>query len=194
MCFVKRTFHFLAFLLGGLVILAASPAIAMPAAPIASGTSPAVNEASNLLQQIHADAYHISNDVNQLKMYGLVPSQVTFSLDGDLVERIISRVNRMDRMLHRLRTAQSEVFPWQREAITRITPAVIELTNYTQDCLNSFDKNRDHLFDSHFEEYVTHMRMTDSRIQNSIQDLDEYASAKHQLHTLKKDLKLRANS
>jgi hypothetical protein len=38
------------------------------------------------------------------------------------------------------------------------------------------------------------MRMTDSRIKNSIQDFDEYASAKHEMRKMRKDLRLRSNS
>lgn len=104
------------------------------------------NDASNLLQQIRADALGVKNDADELRAFTRTPFLIDWISDGGQLTNIRGRVNDMDKLLVQLRENQSEALPWQQQAIDRIAPTVVNLTDTTEAAIVSFNQYQNEVF------------------------------------------------
>jgi hypothetical protein len=167
--------------------LCVAPA-ALPAAPRASqpgtgtlkpGKEAFASNASSLLQQVQNDALRVRNNADQLEARLREPFLNDWESDGSLLERMRTRVNAMDKLLLQLRTNRSEALPWQQQAIDRIAPSVVNLSDTTQDAILSLNNNQGHIYASNLGGLADHMYEEAKLIEQAIGNFEKSANAGH---------------
>lgn len=151
-------------------------------------------QASMLLQQVQRDAWAVREETDELGTYARDtehPSEeLGYQSEAELLTRIRGRVNAMDGALRQLRTHQDQLLTWQRQAVHRVAPDVLDLTINTQAAIVSLNKNREHLFTAPLGVYSENMYTLSKHINQSVEDFDQYASARHELQHLRQALHL----
>lgn len=140
------------FLYKGILVaatLCVAPA-AFPASPngnpprvrsVASGNGTYASDASNLLQQVQADALRAEYYADELRTITREPFVTEWHEHCSELRRIRTHVNDMDKLLSQLRANESEALPWQQKAIEGIAPAAVNLTDTTQTAIVSLNGN-----------------------------------------------------
>lgn len=181
------------FLYKGVLVaatLCVAPA-ALPAAPRASqpgartagsGQAAFANEASNLLQQIQADALRVGVRADGLQALTREPFLADWREDGGQLTSIRARVNDMDRLLSQLRAKQSQALPWQQQAIDRIAPSLVNLTDTTEDAIVSLNKNQGDIQFSDLEGLAGDMYNQARLIGQAIGNFEKNANARQGAH------------
>ena len=90
----------------------------------------------------------------------------------------------MDRDLRKLERIKGGVAPWQRDAINRVAPSVVELTDYTRSAIHYLNRHQDYLYEPSYRNDANYMYTKANRIVNSVDQFDEYASARREVHHL----------
>ena len=151
-------------------------------------------EAGTLLQrmQIHADKARDLAD--HLRAYDR--SDVDWHADSILLEQMRSQVNIMDEELCRLRTIERVALPWQRKAIDRVEPAVLELSDVTEAAIEYLNSNQENLWNPDYIADANYMYKDANRIVNIVGSFNEYAKAMNEIRELRPGLGLarRSNS
>jgi len=125
----------------------ASPNGSVPRTPsVMSGDENFTKNASNMLERIQEDAVMVKDGADQLEAFTRTPFLIDWQSDGGELSSIRARVNDMDKELSQLRSDQSEALPWQRQAIDRIAPTVMNLTNTAQAAIVSLNQYQDNVF------------------------------------------------
>lgn len=175
--------------------LPASSSASQPGARTAESSKGAFPiNASNLLQQVQSDALSVRNNADQLEARLRAPFENDWESDGDLLERVRDRVNEMDKLLYQLRENQAEASPWQREAIERIAPSVVNLTGTAEAAIVSLSDNQGHPYFSNLAGLAGDIYDRASQIARTAGDFEQYANARHEAHQLKQTLGLKGNS
>jgi len=173
--------------------------VALPASPRASRagvgtagstTGVVANSAFDLLQRIQTEALQVKDDASQLQVYTREAFQIDWQSDGYVLERASERVNEMDNLLSQLRTNQSGALPWQRRAIERIAPSVVNLTDTTQDAIVTLNNSHGRIQFSNLEGLANHMYSEARRISQTIADFEKYADARYEAQQLQQTLGL----
>jgi hypothetical protein len=174
--------------------LPASPRAGQPGPDTAgSGKGAFPVNASNLLQQVQIDAVSVRNNADQLQARLRDSFGNDWEFDSDLLERMRARVNLMDKLLSQLRARQSEALPWQQQAIERIAPSVVNLSDTTQDAIASLDDNKGHIYSSDLGVLTDHMYNEARLIDQVIGDFKKYADASKEAQQLGQTLDLKNN-
>jgi hypothetical protein len=149
---------------------------------IASVNGPFRNEATNLLQQIQADARGVKNDADRLQALTRQPFVADWHSDAGQLSSIRARVNDMDKLLSQLRANQSEALSWQQEAVDAIEPTLAELTNTTQTAIASLNGNMEQaqIYYSNMFGLAGDMYRQAKRIDKTIGDFKKTANATHE--------------
>jgi len=190
----KSVFCFVAFLAGS-VLLSAASRPAPDGRPVSKSQSHGFQkEASNLLQQIKADAVTVSILADELHSYSYPPSEINFVSQGSLLNDARDQVNQMDQMLTRLRTIRRVTMPWEQKAIDRVTPAIIELTNATQSAVDFLNGHQDFPFSSSYLADSANMYKDASRVARSVGRFEKYAAAVRQVQELRPQLGMAARA
>jgi hypothetical protein len=187
------------------VLLAATLCVApaaLPASPRAGQPGPdtvgsakgafPIN-ASNLLQQVQIDALSVRNNADQLQARLRDSFGNDWEFDSDVLERVRARVNLMDKLLSQLRAKQSEALPWQQQAIERIAPSVVNLSDTTQDAIASLNNNKGHIYSSDLGVLADHMYNEARLIDQAIGNFKKYADVSKEAQQLGQTLDLKNN-
>ncbi|MGD0126849.1 MAG: hypothetical protein ABSF46_15920 [Terriglobia bacterium] len=165
------------------VALAALPAFATANQPgagtLKAGKGAFASDASSLLQQVRNDAHRVRNDADQLEARLREPLLNDWESDGSLLERMRARVNAMDKLLLQLRMNHSKALPWQQQAIERIGPSVVNLTDTTEDAMATLKNNQEHIYASNLGGLADHMYEEAKVIDQAIGDLEKSTNAGH---------------
>jgi hypothetical protein len=170
--------------------LCVAPA-ALPAFPSAGhpGTKPSDGafpiSASNLLQQVQNDAISVRNNADQLQALTDESFETGWGIDGDLLIRMRARVNEMDKLLTQLRANKAEALPWQQEAIERIAPSVVNLTDTTESAITTLNRDKGHIFMSDLGVLADHMYDEAKLIDQEIGNFEKYANARQKAQQLR---------
>jgi hypothetical protein len=85
----------------------------------------------------------------------------------------------MDKLLLQLRTNHSEALPWQQQAIERIAPSVVNLTDTTEDAMATLKNNQGHIYASNLGGLADHMYEEAKLIDQAIGNFEKGANAGH---------------
>jgi hypothetical protein len=182
--------------------LCVAPA-ALPASPragkatagtVESGKGAFPFDASNLLQQVQIDALRVRANADQLQARLRGPFESSWEDNGVLLQRVAARVNNMDKLLSELRVNRSEALPWQQQAIDRIAPSVVNLTDMTEDAIVRLNSNPEHVYFSDLEGLAGDMYNEGKFIAQVIGNFEKYADASHEAQQLRQSLQLENNS
>jgi len=127
--------------------------------------SPPAQEASNLLNRLHDNAFKVRYWADQLQTYDRAPTLVSWKMDAGALDRMRTRINRMDHILHRLQTMEGSLPQDQRMEINQIAPPMIELTNTTQIAIQFMRKHEDLIFLPKYTAYLDPMYSEASRVE-----------------------------
>jgi predicted negative regulator of RcsB-dependent stress response len=175
--------------------LPASPRASRPGAGTVESSKGAFPiDASNLLQQVQMDALSVRNDADQLKARLRDGFRNDWESDSELLESVRARVNEMDKLLSQLRANRSKALPWQQQAIDRITPTVVNLTDTTEAAIASLNDNRGHIYSSDLDGLTGDIYNRASQIDRAVANFEEYANARHEVQQLRQTLGLKNNS
>jgi hypothetical protein len=175
--------------------LPASAGASQPGVPTAGSRKGAfADHASDLLQQIQADALRVKDDADLLRALTREPFFVDWQADSGQLISILARVNDMDKMLSQLRANQSGVLPWQQKAIDGIRPTVVNLTNTAQAAIVSLNENQGQIYYSDVRGLAGDMYNQARLIGHVIEDFEKYANARHEAPQPKQTQGLKNNS
>jgi len=135
------------------------------------------SNASNLLQQVQNDAQRVRNSADQLEARLRQPFLNDWESDASLLERARGRVNAMDDLLFQLRMNHSKALPWQQQAIKRIAPSVVNLTDTTEDAVVTLKNNQAHIYATNLGGLADHMYDEANRIDQAIGNLERSTNA-----------------
>ena len=103
-------------------------------------------ETSSLFQQMIQRAHDLRNDAERLQELQSDYSVIGWQGEVPPMVRAVNDVNKMNETLCRLRQIERVDNAWQRRAINRITPKLIELASYTQAAMDYLNAHPDYLF------------------------------------------------
>jgi hypothetical protein len=192
----RASYYLLTFMLAPALMAVTRPKCAAGPPTPESYTWNFPQEASTLLQNVKQQDSHVLGEVGTLQ-------QLSRDGDGDRIgwqsaattlNQIRDHVNDMDGMLCRLRTIRRVALPWQQQAIDRLAPHLIELTDYTQSALTYLNRNQEHPYMYPFQQDVEYMWLRADGIYNSVNQYEEYAADLHQVQQLNRRLDLKTTS
>ena len=126
--------------LGGLLAAFSLAPLAFAGAPPMCSASRS-ETASQMLSEIHQDAYQVRDYADRLEMYNREPFLISWQADARTLENMRDQINQMDQTLQRLRTMKA-VLPQNEDAeINQITPAMVELSDTTQTAITYLRHN-----------------------------------------------------
>ena len=163
---------------------------------IASKTVEYSNEASSLLQQMKTKAIQVRYLADQLGAFERDGSVMDWRVDAGVLMRAKAQVNAMDGMLFRLRAMGQDVLPWQQQAIDRVAPKMVELTDYIQLAMQNLNAHHGtaHLVDKSYTLETGFMYQRANLIARSIGQFEKYASAKNEMRLLGPQLGMKVAS
>jgi len=154
------------------------------------------NEASHLLQQMKDQAIQVRDQADQLRAFDREGALISWDVDADVLTNAKAEVNTMDKELCRLRVIRRVTLPWQQEAIDRVVPKMIELTDYVGDAIQNV--NDHHMtvntLDKSYAEEADFVYQRANNIARSIGNFEEYAAARTEIHQLSPKLDMQAGS
>jgi hypothetical protein len=128
-------------------------------------------EASGLLVQMKADAVQVRTIADNLGAIDREGYENFWQYDATLLTSARTRVNDMDGMLCRLETIRRVSAPWEKQALDRIRPSVVELTDTTQATIQYLNQNHDALMYPAYTDQAQAMYDKANRIINFV---DQY--------------------
>ncbi len=182
-----------AFLLLPAAVAAAPGAASRTVPNIGPNPSPSASKAAFLLQQIQADAFKVRNEADQLESYNM-NEEMDWRTHADRWEMMRDQINHMGQVLQQLEINKADLPPWERKAVDRIRPALLELADNTQSAIEFVNNNHEKLFAPSYSVYAVETRDEAHRIETSVENFEEYAQAKHEVHLLSRRLDLKGNS
>jgi hypothetical protein len=145
-------------------------------------------EASGLLVQMKTDAMRVRYIADQLGGLDRDSSGNFWQADAILLSSARKRVNAMDGMLCRLETIRRVSAPWEKQAISRIAPSVVELSDTTQAAIDYLDQNQEGLIFPAYTDQAEIMYNKADRIVNFVDQYDKNLSERNEAHTLRQDV------
>jgi len=174
--------------------LSAAPRAGQPGADtVESGKGAFAINASDLLRQVQIDAISVRNRVDRLQVRLPDSYENGWEFDGDRLERVRDRVNEMDKLLSQLRENESTALPWQQQAIDRIAPTVVNLSDTTQEAIVSLNDNHGRIRFSNLKDLAGDMYNDATRIEQAIGNFEKYADARQEARQLRQTLGLKNN-
>lgn len=128
-------------------------------------------EASGLLVQMKTDAMQVKNIADNLGALDRDGSGNFWQYDATLLNTARTRVNAMDGTLCRLETIRRVSAPWEKRAIGRIAPSVIELSDTTQATMQYLNRNHEALM---FPAYTDEANVMYNKANKVIDFVDQY--------------------
>jgi len=172
---------------------------ALPASPKANqsgsravtankGASP--NDTSFLLQQIQSEAIGVQNNAAQLATLLRAPFLNFWQADAEYLENAGADVNKMNKLLLRLRAEEENASPSQQKVIERIASTAVNLADTTQIAVDTLHDNQSRVFATNLDALAHDMLKQASLIEQAAANLQKYTEARHEVQQLKQTLRL----
>lgn len=144
-------------------------------------------EASGLLVQMKTDAMQVQNIADTLEALDREPFENYWQYDATLLNRARTRANAMDGMLCRLETIRRVSSPWEKQAISRIAPSVVELSDTTRSAIHYLNRNQVALMFPAYTDQAEIMYNKANRIVNFVDEYQKYVNERTEARTLRRD-------
>ncbi|HXJ92495.1 MAG TPA: hypothetical protein VMT20_06395 [Terriglobia bacterium] len=170
--------------------LFASPRRPSPTGPptAASSTSNVPEEASDLLGQMKTDAMQVRKIADTLSSLDREPLENFWEYDVTLLNSARTRVNAMDGTLYELETIRRTSAPLEKQAISRIAPSVVELSDTTQTAIHYLNHNQEALMFPAYTNQADVMYNKADRIVNFVDEYQKYVNERTEARTLRHDV------
>jgi hypothetical protein len=154
------------------------------------------SEASHLLQQMKTQAVQVRDLADRLQAFDRDGDLISWQTDADVLTAARAQVNAMDADLCRLRAIRRVTLPWQQKAIDRVTPKVIELTEYVQDAVQNLNHNHTtvNMLDRSYAEDADFMYRRADTIARMVGNFEEYAAASTEIQQISPKLGMKTGS
>ena len=169
-------------------LFAASPRLCPTGPPTAASyTWNFPREASGLLVQMKDDAVQVRSIADKLDALDRDPFDNFWQYDATLLNSARTRANAMDGMLCRLETIRRVSSPWEKQAISRVAPSVVELSDSTQAAIHYLNHNQEALMFPAYTNQAAVMYNKANRIVNFVDQYQKYVSERTQARVLRHD-------
>ena len=145
-------------------------------------------EASGLLVQMKTDAIQVRDIADKLDGLDHEPFDNFWQYDATLLDSARKQVNDMDGMLCRLETIRRVSSPWEKQAISRIAPSVVELSDTTQATIDYLNQNQRALVFPAYTDEAGIMYNKAGRIVNFVNEYQKYVNERNEARTLRHDV------
>lgn len=150
--------------------------------PVAGYTFNVVQEASNLLGQVHSLSRYLKSHTATLESF--YHSNLSWRSHAHALDEIRDGIGSAGGLLGRLLQIRDEVEPWQRHAIDRISPTLENLAIRTEAALLHLEANRDRPFVPDYQENVSAIAKGASEMHESLGAYLAYAAGQQRLDRL----------
>lgn len=176
------------------MLLAVKPSTCTAGEPTAASyTWNFSREANNLFDQLHADAYQVSNHADHLRSLDKNTS-VDWRADLDQLTTIKHAVNDMGQKLCRLETIRRVVQPWQKNVIDRDAAAIRLMADNTTDAINYLNGHHDELWVPTYRQYATNLYNESSQLSTTLSAAVNYARVHNEEQKLAKTLNMKPSA
>ena len=170
-------------------LFAASATLCQTGPPTASSyTWNFPKEASGLLVQMKTDAMQVRDIADKLQAIDRESYESFWQYDATLLDSARTRVNAMDETLCRLETIRRVSAPWEKQAISRIAPSVLELSDATQAAIHYLNQNQETLMFPAYTDQAGVMYNKADRIVNFVDQYQKYVNERTEARTLRRDV------
>jgi len=151
----KSIYFIFSVLMGSGMLLAGTPASCQSGMPTTESSNwDFPKEASQILNQIRVDSFQIRELAAQLRVDDRNADLVGWQAESDLLSELRDHVNQMDTNVCRLRTIAPMTTAQQQEAISRIVPQALVVTNETESAIDFLNNNHSYLWAPQYHEYA----------------------------------------
>lgn len=145
-------------------------------------------EISKLLADAKTEAIQLKKDAEELQSF--TRSKVSWQGHASAIEAIRAHVNSVGRMTAKLNDARGTASAWQEQAIDRITPLLKELAANTSATIECLNRNKAHLWNEEYKDFVTANYEMSSELASLIGDFVDYGKAKSKFERLRNKLEV----
>ena len=178
----KSMYCIFSVLMGSAMLLARTPAPCQSGDPTPEPSNwDFPKEASQILSQVRVDSFKIRDLAAQLEAYDGESYLVGWQAQADLLWQLRHQVNQMDSNICRLRTIAPMTTAEQQQAINRILPQMVVLTDETEAAIRFLNENPSYLWAPRYHEYAVAMYNSANFIYHDLQNSGwEYTATRHQ--------------
>ena len=144
-----------------------------------------VEQASNLLNEMQAQALHVTKNIGPLQVQEI---ELAWQDQGSLLERAKHHINIVGNDLVKLDQMRSKLEPWQQSLVHKITPAVQEMVFQTDAAIQTLNahENRTYLATTSYPGYINQIYKNANQVANTIGTVKQYATAEEKMAELSK--------
>jgi hypothetical protein len=152
-----------------------------------------VEQASNLLNEMQAQALHVTKNVAPLQVQEI---ELDWQAQEAMLESAKHHINLVGNDLVRLDQMRSKLEPWQQSLINKITPAVHEMVYQTDAAINGLNahQSRTYLALTQYPAYINQIYKNANQMANTIGTVKQYAHAEEKMAELSKGNRTAAGS
>lgn len=166
--------------LGGLALFCVAPIWAAP-------TLDSEN-VGKLLAEAKSAALAVKNDT--AAMEGFTRMNVSWEAHAVAINQIKDHFNELSRVAKNLENAKGEASPWQRAAITRMTPFLDEMEGYTLAVIERINAEPRRLFTPEYKDFLAANADYAADLAIMISDFVDYGKAKEKVERLAAKLEI----
>lgn len=161
---------------------------AQPAAPVCTCASDAPDynftaEASQLLEEIRADAHRLSRNAANVRSFG--PGGVNWQGHAHELTQVREHVNAAGKRIQRLQAIRHVLAPWQQEAVDSVTPMAVTLAARTQAAIRYLNENRTYLWSETYQDHLKTLSTRADQMKESVGVHLELARTQEKLEVLR---------
>lgn len=144
-----------------------------------------VERASNLLNEMQAQALHVTKEVGPLQVQEI---ELAWQEQGSLLERAKGHVNIVGSDLMKLDQMKSKLEPWQQSLVHKITPEVQEMVFQTDAAIHTLNAHHSNavLAMTYYPGYINQIYKNANQMANTIGTVRQYATAEQKMAELSK--------
>jgi|GEM_PF-924857 len=178
----KSMYLVFSVLMGSAMLTARTPAPCQSGKPTTESSNwDFPKEASEILSQIRVDSFQIRDSAALLRVDNRNADLVGWQAESDLLSQLRDQVNQMDSNICRLRTIAPMTTAEQQQAIDRILPQMVVVTNETQSAIRFLNNNHFYLWAPRYHEYAVALYNSANLINHDLQNRGwEYTATRHQ--------------
>jgi hypothetical protein len=142
-----------------------------------------VEQASNLLNEMQAQALHVRRNAGRLQIQG---SELDWQVQGAMLDSAKHHINNIGKDLVRLDQMRSKLEPWQQSLVHKITPALHEMVYQTDAAIHGLNAhpNRTYLAMTQYPKYIDQIYKSANEMANTIGTVKQYAHAEEKMAEL----------
>lgn len=175
--------------------MGAAPAYPSAAATGSTATKPSTHlseYASALLTEIQEEAVGLQRHADKLRTL-TGNAQYSWQTHAYHLDGVKSHINAVGERTAELQQLHSSVFPWQQQAIAKVTAHAAEVAASTQAAIVHLRENPNRHFFPEYRDHLTTIADRSEDVKGTVDKFLDYKKAQEKLHQLRNELELAAD-